>query len=141
MTVCINFRYKSVTELAPLSIIRQGKIYHFQLKVPSRFQSTFHSKTLKFTFKTSRIREAQKRAKLIRSLTDTFFNTELIRLQKERSMDREELNQFIREYVRDGLEQFDRYLTAHFYSSVNSSSSCDNLFIKQQQRYPRHCFS
>ena len=112
MTICTNFSHLFVTELAPMSIIKQGKIYHFQLKVPSRFQSTFHSKTLKFTLKTTHIREAQKRAKLIKSLTDTFFNKELIRLRKERSMDRKALNEFIREYVRDGLEHFDE-LQAH----------------------------
>jgi len=86
-----------------MGIVKQGNIYHFRLFIPLQFQDDFCNKTLKFTLKTTHLREAQKKAKIIKSLTDTFFN----KLQKGHSMDRHSLNNFIREYVRDGLEQFD----------------------------------
>lgn len=87
-----------------MGIIKQGKIYHFRLKIPSQFQYYFRNKTLKLTLKTTDVRKAQKKAKIIKSLTDTFF----IKLQKGHSMNCQALNKFIREYVKDGLEQFDQ---------------------------------
>ncbi len=87
-----------------MGIIKQGRIYHLRLIIPSQFQDSFGKKTFKFTLKTTHHREALKRAKLLNSHIDTILN----QLQKGHSMDRQALNKLIREYVRDCFEQFDQ---------------------------------
>ena len=96
-----------------MGIEKQSKVYHFRLFIPSQFQDDFCNKTLKFTLKTTHRREALKKVKVLTSLADTFLNqlqkTKLLQHQKKgHSMERQSLNKFIREYVRDGLEQFDQ---------------------------------
>jgi hypothetical protein len=101
---------KRVTELGTMGIIKQGKFYHYKLWIPSQFQDGFGKKTFKFSLKTTHHREALKRAKLLKS----HINTALNQLQKDQSMiggrhsvDRNALNEFIREYVRGYLDGFD----------------------------------